>query len=73
MTNPTEPKAGCPTRNRPEERDVPHWAQEFVKRTRKIQHLPERVTDRMIYARAIALPVDADFRVEMQKLNELPY
>lgn len=35
----------------PNELDVPHWARSMVDNYRRSQKLPERVTDRMIYAR----------------------
>ena len=35
----------------PKELDVPHWARSMVDNYRRSQSLPERVTDRMIYAR----------------------
>lgn len=37
----------------PEERDVPHWARQVVEHHRRELELPERVTDRMIYARLV--------------------
>ena len=35
----------------PKELDVPHWARAMVSNYRTEQKLPDRVTDRMIYAR----------------------
>jgi len=36
---------------RPKELDVPHWAGSMVDNYRRSLNLPQRVTDRMIYAR----------------------
>lgn len=36
---------------RPNEKDVPHWARSMVENFRRQLELPERVTDRMIFAR----------------------
>ena len=35
----------------PKELDVPHWARSMVANYRTSQKLPERVTDRMVFAR----------------------
>lgn len=47
----------------PPELDVPHWAVKIVAKWRQICFVPERVTDRMIYARLLEfnqLPVPGD-------------